>query len=1287
MANTNKKRNSINDQFAQQMRNNQNTIEILTKLDQSIHSNDSYVTMKSINSSGEEIITQLPTIGYFKAELDRISKSVKILSGIEGNPASVQIANNAFKRIITADLNLEPRKIDNLDPVTVFKTNPNWIFDAFLNPKISIEVDLTDKIDPTIRTIQSRRFIVTFEQILTVQPNGDETLELTAAGQLRLNEFNNLYKGQSNIDIVEFVQWLNQPGLVNRVDDTLIDEDYFKIEPNRLQYQGSFSVLGTEIDTINKKLWYILDTLDYYDVSDPDVTPSTQQLKVGDLVNVNPNEAGITSTTVYKVIELSTVTSDLRVRFEQVYGEEPIPVRLNALNFYSDVIPSRKVRISIGFDEYNVVFLRALDDDNNIQGREWSSGIGFYTNELTLDSNNGESFSEYYTKKVYDYGLVLEDLVQKKVPNYYGIKPNPAVLSNDNFKVVQINQHLTNTVDAEHIRDLHNSKNNLTSEIQQIQEAINNQNRFIATSVFNSQAERKRAEDELAALQSKLNVKTETKFTVVKDILASQKNLNKINPKYRVRGFWPMPEATTSTKTAPQEIVQFEVWYRYLSKSGTENPIATFTGINNSAAQKASDLNTTVNANLSKAKTINAVYSNWSKFKTDSRKRVQDPISGDWLWQIEDVSDADTPNINQLELDINPGEKIEIKIKALSEVGWPETPMESEFSEVLTVEFPDDLNNVLSDDQFILKEASADDIKVQFANDLEARGLNKHLNSSFTIEDIYYAHNPQAISSGFKNDAGKIVNLYDKLLEMINRINTLEEQIKKGKGQLEVYIIIRGVKTKVFNGNSLTFNLNLENYMTITKIGLSNSPVDGIARCYKNDLYVIEDYVLEIKNAAAESPLGLLANRNYAQYPGSLPSNFAYSTNSCQGIWLDNTNNVLFTDLAGSGAGVANSYPKIGTQFNNQWIWLQNKDINGDDIYIDRRHNGTTTIEGINGYNSNTDINAWAMPKVLTTSPTDLISEMALSVQETNKNYGFIGEKSNPNNAGTANTVPVIGVTSATTASFDITDLKHWSWKDNIPDPSTGYTGGTNNLGAIVVPVINNQNDITDISAQKTKIINIGDQNVIQIPLKVYFRPFVGTVIPSYNVSPAITAYDDSQNTTGGGDMPEISTYGTASGKLRINLSTNHDYFKIGDKIVLSNIATTSSIYAYNNIPVNITSINTGSNYIVVNIPVASAPTLGSEVISQVHIWTSTTGKNSQFKQFTVLGNLSGLDTPYVSNYIEFYSSATTPSPAVFNKKLRFYLEDENSARPFEFQFNWQLTHYTKVQAASTTVR
>lgn len=1270
MANTNKKYSSINDQTAQAMRNNQNTLEILTKIDQSLHSSESHLTIKTVDATGKETSSQIPTLGYFQQRLDQLFKMVNVLSGVDGNPAALKIAENQFKRIVVADLNLEPKPIPAVSPVSIFKADPNWIFDAFLNPKISVEIDLTDKIADDCRTIQSKRFIVDFDKVITIDANGDETVVLSTNGAARKKEFEQKYKGKSNIDMVEFVTWLDTPGLVNRIDDTLIDQDYFRVEPNRLQFKGDFTITGTDTDTLNKKFWHILNTLTYYDISDPLNPPKPIQLKEGDLININPNIKGVKSTTVYRVLEISSITSEYRVRFEAVYGEEPIPVRLNAISIYSDRVKNRKVKISVSFDDYSVIFMRQIDDINNLVGLDWSPGVGFWTNELRLDNANGELFSEFYINKVYDYGLVLEDLVAKKVPNYYGIKPNAPILDSSNFKVVQINAHLTQTVEAEQIRDLHNNKNNLVSEIQQLHDAVEKQNRLIQTTSFNSTADKKRADDQLTLLNNKLQTKNQTKFSVVQDILSSKKNLNKIPPVYHLRGFFPMPEAVESSKTTPQEVVQFEIWYRKLSKSGAEVPILTIPDLNNSAAKKSNVASAASSAiataspalNISKPKTINGAFSNWVKIKSDSRKRSQDTLTDDWYWNIEDVSDANTPNINQIDLAISPGEKIEIKIKSLSEVGWPETPVESDFSNTVTVEFPNDLNNVLNEDDFILKEAQADELKVNFERDLETRGLNLHLNSSIRDADLYYAHRAEAIASGFKDVNNKPINLYDQLQLMYAKINTLEETINKAKGVLEVYLVNAGNKTRLFNGNNLTYNINLEDYMTKTKIGDVAAPVDFTARTYKNEIININQFQLLIKNSAETAPLGILSYRGYGQPSGLTPSRFAYdggnilgSTRGIQATWIQGDSTILRSNITSNITPVSPLIaPQAATQQNNQWIWLQIKDINGNYIY-----------DSASGQPNNDFWNNTAL--------TNGVSLIHNTLIDKTHNLGFLTAPVSPGNS----------YPSAATGIKKITDPLNWTANEN-PIGSLGTVVGS--MGSTIHPVISGFNDIIDTSTSLTKYIKGGDTNSILVPIYIYTKVFTGTGVSA--VGSPNTTFDDASL----GDMPtfvgtpEIEKNG--SGQLAFNnIDNSLGLIKSGDKILVRGIATTGATTANYQILTVLSATTTGTDVVQTSFNVSSMAagpiTDAGIVLVQVHKhYQNTSTDGPELHAYNVLGRV-GTDTRYVTNYVDIVTAISSPKPIVHNKSLRFYLEDENSIRPFEFQLNWNITQYKAVKISN----
>jgi hypothetical protein len=1294
MANNNKKYSSINDQTAQQMRNNQNTLEILTKMDQALHSTESFVTVKTTDATGKETNSQIITVGYFKQKLDQLFKMVKVLSGVDGNPAALQIANNQFKRIVVADLNLEPKPIPALTPVTTFKSDPNWIFDAFLNPKISVELDLTDKISDDTRTIQSKRFIVEFDRVVILDENGNETIEYTEAGKARKLEFEQKYKGKSNIDMVEFVTWLDTPGLVNRVDDTLLDQDYFRVEPNRLQYKGDFTITSTDIDTLNKKLWYILDTLTYYDISDTLNPPKPIDLKIGDYVNVNPNLKDVKSTTVYKVVEISTITSEYRVRFEAVYGEEPIPVRLNALSIYSDKVKNRTVKVSVGFDDYSVLFVRQIDDINNLVGLDWSPGVGFWTNDLRLDNANGELFSEYYINKVYDYGLVLEDLVAKKVPNYYGIKPNAPVLDVANFKVVQINAHLTQTVEAEQIRDLHNNKNNLTSEIQQIQDTVEKTNRLIQTTVFDSASDRKRSEDELALLNNKLITKNQTKFSVVQDILASKKNLNKIAPDYHVRGFFPMPEAVVSSKTTPQEVVQFEIWYRKLSKSGAENPILTIPDLNNSAARTASAATTLNNTNISKPKTVNGAFSNWQKIKSDARKRSQDPVTGDWFWHIEDVSDANTPNINQVDIPISPGEKIEIRVKSLSEVGWPETPVESDFSSVITVEFPNDLNNVLNEDEFILKEAQADDIKVKFERDLESRGLNLHLNSALRAGDVYYAHRAEAIASGFKDSNGQIINLYDQLVSMVAHIKQLEETVNRAKGTLEVYLVKSGNKIRLFTGNNLTYNINLEDYMVKTKIGDVSDPKDSTSRTYKNEILQINDYSLLIKNSAETAAVGILSYRGYGQPAGLTPSRFAYDgaspvttpvAKAVQPIWIQGDSTILKQEITGNLNETYLNAPRYATQQNNQWLWLQVRDINGKYIY---------TSETYQPFNNNWDsyLSGSFIPNNGGTGNvaqmTYCASHVLGTLHSAEYNLGFLSHNNSLVAPFQTQEVPGGPLYLPVTK---ITDDVNWSCAEEInTGGDTAFPAAVGRMATTIHPVISGFNDITDTSAQLTKYIKAGDTNAITVPIYIFAKPYSATKVLS---SVAQTAaknkpYVDTITNAGLGDFPALTSQNVTLNGSRLQLvgvNNSNGTIRVGDRLLLTGL-TNALTLGVNNRPVRVTAVTVGPSVAVtVDYNASGLAGVVAEAgmsIVQVHKKYINSTLGPELQNFNVVGKIGG-DTRYVTNYIEIVPGVAAPKPQLHTKKLRFYLEDENNIRPFEFQLNWNITQYKPVQLST----
>ena len=330
---------------------NKNLTEILSKINALQTTTEPVINVQIVDASG--VITQysLPSFSYLKGEIDRLSNNINSLYNLNTSGALVsESSGNKFKKVITIDLNKEPSPISELQVITTFKSSKNWIFDGLMNPMLSVELDLSGKIEDNVRKCLVRRYIVDFAI--------DAAGNLTPLGQSALNSFNTKWNGKSNINIDDFVNWYSTTaGLVNPTNPNY-DEQVFDLYPNQLLYDGVFSVLGTEEDKLNRKLWYYVNTFDYL-VTD---TNEVRQLAINDEVIINTAQ----SNTRYKVIELSKVESNYRARFERVEGNQPIPVGIGTLKIYSPVVYTKTIKVSVGYNERNVIFIKPMNADTNL---------------------------------------------------------------------------------------------------------------------------------------------------------------------------------------------------------------------------------------------------------------------------------------------------------------------------------------------------------------------------------------------------------------------------------------------------------------------------------------------------------------------------------------------------------------------------------------------------------------------------------------------------------------------------------------------------------------------------------------------------------------------------------------------------------------------------------------------------------------------------------------------------------------------------------------------------------
>lgn len=970
---------------------NSNLVDTLSKINQLVTSTEQSLIVNITDQSGIVRQFSLPSIGFLKAEIDRLNNNINAIYNIDGGGSLIQpTTSNNFRKVVTVDLNKEPADLSSLNAVSNFYSAKNWFFEGMMNPQIFVELDLTGKIENNVRKVLSRRYIVQFQ----TDSNGVRT----SNGESALSAFNRNYKGNTSIRLADFENWLaTTPGVLNGAN-TDYDEQMFDLEPNSIRYTGVFSVLKTEEDIVNRKLWYYINSLEYTD----SLTGNILTLSVNDeLILNNP-----VSTTKYKIIEISNTSSSPKVRLERTVGNEPVPIGSNVLKIYSTMTSDKKVRISIGYNERCVIFVKPMNMDNFILSRNWSTGVGFWSNDLRLlstDNNNGLSLEQYYINNVYDYGVVIKDLVAKKLPNTLSLPPNSPVLSSTNFKVVQINKHLTDTANSIELKNKSNQKKSIKFEIQQITDAIDLKNKELRATRFTSDASRRQFENDIDRLVKQREAKTANMNSLVSEMLELSTITNTADDmKFRVRGFWDVPNPVYGRGTRPQEVIQFIVEWRYLSLDGKETPIETI-ALDGDSKRTAS-------------------FSNWNRYVTPVRNRIFDATTGDYFWATENVADPDKVNINQVDIPITFNERVEVRVKSVSEVGWPDSPVESDWSEVLAVDFPEELSNNIEQTKAIITDTNKEDIRADIESDLQSKGLYQHLSETTSINNKSYYHQTSSILSGFKDENGIALDLFEYLSKLEQRIKLLEDEGRRVKGELEVVVYRQSEQYEVKNGTELSFTVECEDYLQVyQETGVASG------RIYANNIYVIKDFLIKVRNKVPNSPLGLLSNRTYINNPNT----DIYREDAPQVFWVNDQNELIYSNLTG----------QTKTQTDNQYLWSVN---------FDSLNQTTVTKLSDNVGNGFIVANGNSITPILSST------EFNLGYSE-NTVLSFVGN----NNS--------------------LLDVSKWI-------DTTISVSSTTKLLTSVHPSTPRIQNITENNAAKKKELEYGEGNDVNIPINIYFK-------------------------------------------------------------------------------------------------------------------------------------------------------------------------------------------------------
>jgi len=764
--------NSISNSLKKLLEINSNSLKTFERINEAITTDQKDVPLEILTNDGTKTV-YVPSFGYMMRELERLDTNLKALAGLGKGNTRVKLPDGTYQNIITTRLKTPANDITSFARPVNFSTKPNYFFEDFLNPLLTTTISVAGQIPNNTEKILVKRILFNSSNAVTV------------------DYFNTNFKNREGLDYATVIRDIANNNLSYTLDEDTRDMPY-----RNAQFTGKFDVLKIDnskreviVDGVTTKRsikLYTLDSLTYSD-SNKDFN-DTETLKVGDELMVQ----GGGNNTRYKITRIDGSTNQVELLI--VEGYDTIKIGANQLGIYKNDAANLNIQINVGFNERLLIFVKAIDPDSKILAENWSPGIGFYTNELTLIQEDGSEIrlDDYYKAEVADFGRYINALKEDAIPPAaQGITPDAPTLVNDNFKVVQINSHLTANDTSDKIKKLSADKISVEEKIKKLDETIVKKRSEISTKKYESSIQKDKDKNELNSLITERASETSLYNSIVNQIqaLASGTNATTVAPKYRVRGFWEVPGAKKVADTVDQNVVQFIVQYRYLSTSG-----------------KASEVTQLPFTEGTRQKT--AVFSNWNEMKTKVRDRFRNESTNKFEWQDSLVEDAQEVNFNQLDIAINEGELVEIRVKSVSEAGYPANPIYSDWSESITIDFPIAEIDTTNVDALLLTN-SAETAAVKISEELTSRGVFSHIDDSFSANEKYYAHSATNIASGFLSAEQKPISVYDKIAELEAQIAALKGTVEVEIGELVVKImdedgtvtvINNGTKNQIFAG-------------------------------------------------------------------------------------------------------------------------------------------------------------------------------------------------------------------------------------------------------------------------------------------------------------------------------------------------------------------------------------------------------------------------------------------------------------------------------------------------------
>lgn len=712
-----------------------NALQMLAALQKSLATNDANVSYTHVTDKNENVEITLPSYSSIINRLEAVENSITALHKGEGTITVSDTSGVTTREVKLVSIAEPPERITSPVNPETFEIDANWFFEDLMFPGAKVTIDLTNKIESTADRVKVKRIIL-----------NSQVANATTAWMNDLKD--------ASYDYQQLVSYLTNNNIEYSEDEEILD-----LPMTRRTGEGFFQLTADPIYD-DGEIWYQLDTLNYATVTSYGVNTGVNRvLSVEDYVSSN--------NTLFQIVEINQAAK--RVRLKPVIGSNPIG-RYSMLRYYEAPFATKEVKIRFGAHEYDIIYFKGIAEAFNLEASEWSEPVKFSTDELVYDGDGKTNFAQYYLNNIVDWGAnMIAEAKEKPIKAYYGQTPNAPVLNESDFRVVQINTQINAALDTSEIK-------NLTADIENVKSQISSLKSTIAAQKTNLQTIQDYDSYKTLQLQIETNIKdletAQLQFhTMVQQLQSYVKENGAVNvtPKYHIRGFFAIPELKYSDedKTQPQQIIGFEIAYRYVKQDNTGVDLNTFTYTDTQSASTT------------------GIFSDWNIVSGVTRERSYNETTGLYEWTSENVAAGDEININQVSIPITKGEKVEFRVRSVSEAGWPSNCLKSNWSNAIIIEFPSTLSttNEIAD---LIKETNDEAIDLSIEYTLNSLGVNAHLNDTIqntnSVNGLYYKHLAKNIAFELKDENDgtvKTVSLQEYLDNKFAEITSAIAALKK----------------------------------------------------------------------------------------------------------------------------------------------------------------------------------------------------------------------------------------------------------------------------------------------------------------------------------------------------------------------------------------------------------------------------------------------------------------------------------------------------------------------------